>query len=343
MKKLRYRAMAAAIALGVGVFLVAQQVLPVHRLSAHEFYHTYFSQPARAGAGSYTDAITDDPANYMRYYRRSLHYAERGQFVPALADMNDAVRLSPTPLSLEALGVDAQNTRLIETRTFNRVVLVHYYRAEILEKLNRPDEALADLDRVIALDGRKQDAIYARGYLRAKTGLYDGAIADFDRLLARRTDRQWLLGRGLAHYFKGNWTAAAMDFEKAVRLSSVADSSLLWLAKARLRAGLPLDGPAFAGMTHKSPAWAVVQAFITDHDPVQFIANVKAGAGYAQVPSHGAQCKSALFIGEWLTIRNQGGAHEMFAEAERICAPLSIDRALAAAELRRAAVTYLSN
>lgn len=75
---------------------------------------------------------------------------------------------------------------------------------------------------------------------------------------------------------------------------------------------------------------------MTDHDPAQFIAGVKAGADYTGAGGRDAQCKAALFLGEWLTIRKGGqGADGMFAEAEALCQPLSIEHAAAAAELRR--------
>jgi len=78
---------------------------------------------------------------------------------------------------------------------------------------------------------------------------------------------------------------------------------------------------------------------MSGHNPEQFISGVEAGAGYSNANGPDARCKAALFAGEWLTIRKAGvGAREMFAEAERTCQPLSIERAVATAELQRPAL-----
>ena len=68
----------------------------------------------------------------------------------------------------------------------------------------------------------------------------------------------------------------------------------------------------------------------------RFPFGARASAGYANPGSGDAKCKTALFLGEWLTLRKSGvGARDMFLEAQAICQPLSIEKAAATAELQR--------
>jgi len=336
MKRLRYGAMTLAIVLGVGAFLVAQKFgLIADPRSKSPTQAAYGSRGATAVA-AYSAAIAADPANYMTYYRRGVTYQLAGEFERALADFNQAVKLSPTPLSLGELGTQAANSRHRPTHTLGLVSLLRTTRADVLMRLNRPQEALSDLDTAIAIDPRKSHVFYARGLLRAMTGSYDASIADFDVILARRAHMNWYFGRGLARYFKGDWSAAAADFVQAAQRAPGNDAYLIWLAKAHLRAGVPLYAEHFAKMNPEGEAWPVVEAFMSDHDPAQFLSGVRAGTRTAGADTPAARCKAALFMGEWLTLRNAGvGAREMFTEAAGLCEPLSLDHAVAAAELKR--------
>lgn len=190
--------------------------------------------------------------------------------------------------------------------------MIHTTRADILQQMNRPEEALADLDFALTLDPRDTSIFYARGMLRTVIGRYDDAIDDFDVILGRRNDVNWIFTRGVAKYLKGDWSAAAADFQKVTRLAPGNDSYLIWLAKSALRAGVPMPPEQFAALDNQSPTGAVLAAFTSDYNPTQFMAGVRVGAG---------------FVG--------AGAREMFESAEASCHPLSLERAEATAELRR--------
>jgi len=237
MKKLRYGAMAIAIVAGVSAFLGAQRLElipgPWSKKGGHPIYVS-----VAAGNLSLSSSAAG-PADYMTYYRRGTQYQLQGQYERALTDLNRAVELSPTPLSLEVLGVRAMDSRSRDTHTLGMAFLIRTTRADTLLRLNRPSEALSDLDAAIALDPRKTEPFHARGLLRAKTGLYDAAIADFDALLACRDHISWHFGRGLAKYFKGDWNGAALDFAQSSQLAPQDNTFLIWLAKTHLRAGRP--------------------------------------------------------------------------------------------------------
>ncbi len=331
-KKARYGAMAATIAVAVGAFLLAQRLALIPG--------PWSEKPAQGYVGgtvfTYTDAIDISPGDYMTYYRRGVLYQKQQPLDLALADFNQAVKLSPVPVSLKALGATATDSRSRDTHTLGLVFLLHKTRAEVFQQMNRPDEALADLDQAIALDSRGPDVFFYRGILRELTGRYDAAIADFDTLLARRTSVEWYFARGLAKYLKGDWNNAAADFENAAQRMPANGNYWIWLAKAQLRNGQPLHTESFAALDRKNEAWPVIESFTADHDSEQFISGVRAGTEYANPGSMDAKCKSALFLGEWLTLRKAGiGARDMFSEAEAACQPLTIERSTATAELQR--------
>jgi tetratricopeptide (TPR) repeat protein len=331
-KKVRYGAMAATIVIAVDAFLLAQRFALIPGP---------WSQKAQLAYGSssvslYTAAIDGNPGDYMTYYRRGTLYQQQRRFDLALADFNQAVKLSPRPVGLAALGVAAGDSASRDTHTLELVFLLHRTRAEVLEQMNRPEEALADLDKAIALDPRGPDVFFTRGILRELTGRYDAAIADFDVILARRSSVEWYFARGLAKYFKGDWNDASNDFAQAAQRSPENETYWIWLAKAQLRTGQPLHTESFAALDRQSGAWTVIESLMTDHTPEQFISGVRAGADYANPGNQASKCKTALFLGEWLTLRKAGaGARDMFSEAEATCLPLTIERSTALAELQR--------
>ena len=110
---------------------------------------------------------------------------------------------------------------------------------------------MRDVDQAIALDNRKMDVFYSRGTLRAGLGQYDGAIADFDRILARRTNLSWLVGRGVAKFLKGDFAAAAADFQQAALRAPADEDVQIWLTRASLQAGLPDPGVEVRAVTVK--------------------------------------------------------------------------------------------
>ena len=227
--------MSVAVAASVGVFLAAQQLHVIPKAWSEEATPGYATYTSSRDVGSYSAAIAARPDDYMGYYRRGLHYQTRGAFDLALADLDRAIALSPTPMTRAMLSDEGRDTLSLETRTLNRVVFVRLVRATVLTQLDRTSEALAELNKVIALDDRKTSAIFARAALLSTMERFDEAIADYDSLLSHYPNVDWIFGRGVAKFHKGDLDGAAVDLREAARLNPRDDAFQDWVSKVSLR------------------------------------------------------------------------------------------------------------
>jgi len=241
--KLRLKAMSIAVAAGVGVFLAAQQLQLVpqawsEEVSSRDATASYATYQPGSDDAPYSAAVAAHPDDYMAYYRRGLHYQARGNLNLAVVDLDRAVALSPQTMTRAMLGDEANDTLSLETRTLNRVVFIRLLRATVLSQLAREPEALADLNRAIALDDHKTSAIFARAALLSEMERFDEAIADYDRLLKRYINTDWMFGRGVAKFHKGDFDGASLDFREAARRQPGDETFQVWLEKAALRASV---------------------------------------------------------------------------------------------------------
>jgi tetratricopeptide (TPR) repeat protein len=108
--------------------------------------------------------------------------------------------------------------------------------------LDRPAEALADVEECIAAAAPDADTLALRGLVRQRLGNNREALADFDASLSRRPDAApWVLtGRGLALEALGQYADAADSFTRAVEHGGAADIDTLTHCARLLRlAGRP--------------------------------------------------------------------------------------------------------
>jgi tetratricopeptide (TPR) repeat protein len=206
-------------------------------------YRAYVAAAAGQNADAvtiYSEAIRRHPDSYMSYYRRGVSYARLGQHSNALADLDTAVRLSPTVKNANELGIRAWNSLLPETHALNLVVTVRSARANLLRELKRPQDAIADLDVAIALDPRRTSLWHTRGLLHMEAGDAEAAITDFSALLARRENVEWRFARGICHYVNGSLAEAEADFTIAAQLVPKNGLYARWLAKTQKRRGIAI-------------------------------------------------------------------------------------------------------
>jgi len=97
--------------------------------------------------------------------------------------------------------------------------------ADLLAALNRPADAVALLDQLIAANPGDPDLLAQAGDVLRNTGNYDGAEGYYDRALTAAGQPEpagaWTLyfDRGICEDETGDWTAAQADMQAALNLS----------------------------------------------------------------------------------------------------------------------------
>jgi tetratricopeptide (TPR) repeat protein len=106
-------------------------------------------------------------------------------------------------------------------------------RATIAEAMNRPADALPDLDRALTIDPDRTDALVQRATARRRLGDLDAALADISRALARDPeDAEALLERGIIRQRRGDIAGARADWQHI--LDTAPDSPAADLAEQNL-------------------------------------------------------------------------------------------------------------
>jgi tetratricopeptide (TPR) repeat protein len=106
-------------------------------------------------------------------------------------------------------------------------------RANIAEAMDRPADALADLDRALAVDPERTDAMVLRATAQRHLGHLDAALADVSRALARDPENaEALLERGILRQRRGDAAGARADWQHILDLDP--DSPAADLAEQNL-------------------------------------------------------------------------------------------------------------
>lgn len=91
----------------------------------------------------------------------------------------------------------------------------------------RNDEAIAEFDKVIAINGASADAYYNRGFVHYRKGSLDQAIADCSKAIEiDPASADSYYNRGLAYYKKGSFDKAISDYNKVLEISPDAMDAL---------------------------------------------------------------------------------------------------------------------
>ena len=118
--------------------------------------------------------------------------------------------------------------------------------------------ALADFERAIARDPRLAPAYLLRGKICLESGDVDSALADFGMLMTiRANDPETLLNRGICLMKKGQWSDAAIDLQRVLKLtnhSDFAEPAKQYLRECESNAPKPLPAAGSNGSSGASPA-----------------------------------------------------------------------------------------
>ena len=98
---------------------------------------------------------------------------------------------------------------------------VWYLHAQVLEKLNRNEEAFASLERALKIDSEDINFWRLYGWIYNKIGRYDQAVLSFSHVLKHdENDKDTRLLRANAYYKQGEYVQALEDVEVVRKLDS---------------------------------------------------------------------------------------------------------------------------
>ncbi len=105
---------------------------------------------------------------------------------------------------------------------------IHSLRADIFARMERPRDAIRELDQVLELNPEYENALMRRGQQRLRAGNTEGAMQDFRAAVQRGQDRnavaQTLFARGYQDYFqRDQFSAAAEMFRTALEFAERQD------------------------------------------------------------------------------------------------------------------------
>jgi tetratricopeptide (TPR) repeat protein len=127
-----------------------------------------------AGMLAFDKAIQSMPVVVLSdaYYERACVLASRKQYANAIADFDKAIQIRPEKGFSQQFLFDKQ------------VALsnVFYDRGLAWEKMNEFSKAIADFEETIRLDPSFDTAFLGRGRIKARTGDYELALADFNKV-----------------------------------------------------------------------------------------------------------------------------------------------------------------
>lgn len=154
------------------------------------------------------DFTKKDPGNASMYWRRGAIYAQKGDYGHAIADYDEALRLSPDLGNKPdpVWGLDLAEMVIVDRG------IAYFNKAEY-------NKALADFDRKIQLDPKNSTAFYNRGLTYLKLNQYDKGIADQDQaILLDPANARALNSRCFAKVLLDRAKEALLDCNESLRL-----------------------------------------------------------------------------------------------------------------------------
>lgn len=169
----------------------------------------------------FSRAIELKPDDARSYADRGDAYRKSGKNAASLADYDKVIALEPN-------GPDAANA---------------YYLRGLAQVASRPELAIVDIDKAIALKPDAAVSYRLRGAAKASLRQYPGAIADFDKALALKPgDIDILNDRGWTHFQAKNYKQAILDYDRVIAQNANSPMALFYRGGAKTKLGQKKEG-----------------------------------------------------------------------------------------------------
>lgn len=275
---------------------------------------------------------------------RAVAHAGTGKEEAALADLGEAIRISPGYAhAWRTRGwVNARSgrhreaiddyTRLLEVQPSDADA--HVKRGQAYAAVSEWSLALADYDGALRY-ARSPNLLHERGALLFDMGERTRAMADLDSALRLRPDSSsTLFVRGRLHFYDGALDAAAADFARANELEPGNAYVALWRDIAERRADRLSRLREFAAAANDAD-WPgpLVRLMLGEQTAEQVLA-----AHGTDDPARRAEreCEVVFYGGELAGFEGKSAeARQAFARAAELCPARSVERIGAQGELAR--------
>lgn len=163
----------------------------------------------------YEQQIRENPNDYITRLRRAYEYYQHDEYLRALADVNEAIKVTPLNES--------------------DVLLQEYMlRAGIYNQTRKKEQALADLNAAFDIDPNSMQVINERANTEFELGMYGDAKADYQRLRRINSrNSQALLGLARVAIVENNLGLANEYLEEAVNLDP--NNAEIYVRRASVR------------------------------------------------------------------------------------------------------------
>ena len=308
----------------------------------------------------------------VAHYNRGAALSRRRAFDPAIADFDESIRLNAKPAAYVARGalkVVKRNTDGAiadfgeALRLDPSLAEAYLYRGQGWVRKGEPQRAIDDFTQALKLEPvgpiiqggsimmytsrpRPRDraahdagAHFGRGLAQSMKLEHEGAIADFNRALQLAPSADALKLRGLARFYRAEFTLAAADLAGTLRVNPRDTESALWLFLARSRAADatdPREELAAHAQLLPEGGWPrlIAALFLDKATPQQVFSAVPEKGGTRQA----LRCQASFFVGQWRLVKNQRPqAETLLRRAQERCPSYFPEYVGAAAELARLA------
>jgi len=200
----------------------------------------------------FTRAIELAPAYGAAFNNRGNAYYSLGQIEEAEADLRKATELLPAsaaPLNGRGKVASAQSLPFSSLRYLNRAILLnrnypaaYRNRAEAHIEVRHYQDALSDLEQVVATSDGDERLLILRGRVYAEAGDHQAAVQDFSAALEVAPESgEAYAGRGLAQLARGRIEEALSDCDMAVTFAPDHAPAYLCRARAYLQLAQPVQ------------------------------------------------------------------------------------------------------